>query len=146
MAVSMVKIRKPFDMLINWKEYVSVLNQFFSEAEEDQVWAPAVDIKEKDGKYLLEADLPGVKEEDIHITYKNGYLTIEGRQCKAEDEDKVQNHMLERYYGRFQRVLKFPQDINESEIKINYKDGILEITIPLPDLEKQKIRRLSGKA
>jgi len=146
MAVSMVKTRKPFDMLVNWKEYVNVLNQFFSEAEENPVWAPAVDITEKDGKYLLKADLPGVKEEDIHITYKNGYLTIEGRRSRVEDEDKVQNHTLERYYGRFQRILRFPQEINESEIKMNYKDGILEITIPLPDLEKQKIRQHSDKA
>ena len=139
MAVSMVKMKKPFDMLANWDEYVRVVNQFFSEQEETQVWAPPVDVKEKDGNYLLRVDLPGVREEDIHVIYKNGFLTIKGNRIRPkDDEGSIQDHMIERYYGRFERVLRFPPGINADSIKKEYKDGILKLTIPVPDDDEKK--------
>ena len=137
MAVSMVKTRKPFDMLVNWPEYMREVSKHFSEPEAVQVWIPAVDVKESGGKYLLRADLPGVMEEDIQVTYKSGYLTIKGKRQKDNRSDDELNHMNERYYGRFERVLQFPQGINESEIQKKYKDGILELTIPIKDENKK---------
>ncbi len=132
MAYSLVKLKKPFDLLANWPEYIKVISNHFAQPEEAEVWSPAIDVKERDGKYVLRADLPGVRAEDIQVTYKNGYLTIKGKRRRDERNDSDFNHINERYYGSFERVLQFPGGVKESEIQKKYQNGILELTIPIP--------------
>ena len=134
MAVSMIKTKNPFDLLTNLPEYVRTVNRLFAEPEDDQEWVPSVDVNEKDGNYFLRIDLPGVREEDILIAYSNGYLTIKGTRQRDNGADNESNLMQERYFGHFKRVLRFPPGVNEAEIMKQYKNGILEITIPAPDV------------
>ena len=136
MACTMIKPRQPFDLLLRWPVYAKMIIQQFSEPEQENIWVPAVDIEEKDGQYLIMADLPGVKEEDINVSLKNGYLVINGQRQRDCSEGEKRQFMGERYYGRFERVFKLPEGVKEIEIKKEYKDGILFITIPIPEGHK----------
>ncbi len=135
MAHSMVKTKKPFDLLANWENYVKAVQEHFFQ-ESEKIWAPAVDIEEKNGKYLIKADLPGVSKENIHIKFKDGHLSIRGKR-NNKYENKV--FLLERYSGEFERIISLPKGIKESDIKADYKDGILELIIPMPDGNKQLV-------
>ena len=132
MAHSMVKTRKPFDLLANWEKYVKTVHEHFAN-ESEGIWAPAIDIEEKDGKFLIRADLPGVSREDISIEFKNGNLLIRGTR-NNKHEKKV--FLIERYSGDFERIISLPEGINKRDIKADYKDGILELTISIPDGQK----------
>ncbi len=123
-------------MLLNWDEYLKVLDYHFSQPEEEKVWAPAVDLREIDGRYILQADLPGVKEKDIQIAFKDGTLIIKGRRKRQDTEETSLNHVMERYYGNFERIMQFPKGIDADKLKQEYKDGILTLTMPAADVKK----------
>jgi len=140
MALSMLKIKRPFDLLRNWDAYVATVNHLFSEPEEEPVWVPAVDVGEKDGKFLITADIPGVKEEDIRVVFTKGRLIIRGRRKREDGREAQQRHMSERYYGRFERIIEIGAGVKESEITQEYKDGILTITIPITAFTLHDVR------
>lgn len=88
-----------------------------------------VDIKEDGNNYILEADLPGVKKDSININYENNYLTISTSR-KDEYEERRDNYLRqERHYGEFRRSF-YVDNIDESKIKAEFKDGVLKITMP----------------
>jgi len=139
MAITLWRHRRPFEGLTRWCDDLD--NWFdtssFNEPLEG-LWAPAVDIEEKDGKYLVKADLPGLKKKDIHLELHDGYLTLKGKR-KSENEEKKENyHRIERTYGTFQRSFKVPEGVTEKDIKAKYHDGVLELTVPAPKAEKPK--------
>lgn len=146
MAVTMVKTRHAFDLLINWHEYLNYINHEFSGPEDNTVWSPKIDLKEKNGHYLLRMDLPGVDLKDVHVKYSNGYLTIEGRRKDREPENEhtVRTFMTERSNGRFKRVLKFPPEIDMENIRKAFKNGILEISIPILNPKEQNANTPKG--
>lgn len=94
------------------------------------------DIYEKDGKYHLEADLPGFDKNNIHVDYKDGYLTI---QASKEDNFEENNKYIrrERHYGEVSRSF-YVGDIDEKEIKAKFKDGSLKITFPKENEERKQ--------
>ena len=139
MAITLWRQRKPFEGLTGWFNDLDTWfeNDFFTRRL-DTSWAPAVDIEEKDGKYLVKADLHGLKKEDIHLKLHDGYLTLEGER-KSEHEEKKENYRrVERTYGSFQRYFRVPEGVTEKDIKAKYHDGVLELTIPAPKAEKPK--------
>jgi len=92
-----------------------------------------VDLKETEDSYLVEADLPGVKKENINIEYDNGNLTISAKRDEAL-EDKKENYVRrERHYGEFKRSL-YIKNVDENKINASFTDGVLKVT--LPKLEK----------
>ncbi|CAD5105912.1 Hsp20/alpha crystallin family protein [Zestomonas carbonaria] len=93
-------------------------------------WAPAVDISETPEAYLIKAELAGVKREDIQVKIEGGQLSLRGeRRFEKEDKDSKQ-HRVERFYGSFSRVFSLPEDADEEQIKAEYKDGVLNLTLP----------------
>ncbi len=139
MAQSLLKTKKPFELLRHWDEYVSsITSYFFSEEQDEDEWEPCVDISEQDNNYLLKADLPGVREEDIQINYNNGCLTIAGKRLVEKTSPNERSCVTERYHGSFKRVFKFPRTIAAHEITGEYKDGILHLVIPVSDAAEQK--------
>ena len=143
MATRMVKSRHPFDLLLNWNKYIDYINYEFSAPEEKRVWEPQVDVKEKDDHYIIKMNLPGVNHKDINIDFKNDFLIIE---CKIKDlksEADIQNPMTENNTGDFKRVFKLPQGINKKSIRKAFKNGILEIKIPVPYNEQNKLKESS---
>jgi len=133
------RFRREMDRLFDrWFEEPYGIDRFFEEELTSSRWYPAVDIQEKDGKYILKAELPGMKKDDIHVDIENGVLSIKGER-KLEDEEKKENyHRIERVYGTFRRSFRLPENVKEDQIKAKYKDGILEITLPIKEEAKPK--------
>ena len=99
---------------------------------------PALDVAEDNNSYTIKADLPGLKKEDVHLSFDNGVLTIEGER-KSEEEKREKNyHRIERSYGKFVRSLNLGAQIASDKIQANYKDGVLTITAPKADESKRK--------
>ncbi|WP_022947508.1 Hsp20/alpha crystallin family protein [Methylohalobius crimeensis] len=93
-------------------------------------WAPAVDIKEKANQYVVHADLPGVKPDDIEITLENSILTIKGHRETEAKEEQEDYKRVERVYGGFFRRFALPDSVDADKIQANYEQGVLIITIP----------------
>lgn len=95
-------------------------------------WQPAVDISEDDTEYLITADLPEVKKDEVHVGVENGVLTIEGeRRSEAEQKDeKKKFHRIERSYGRYVRTFRLPEDVHGEKISAEFKDGVLRVHLP----------------
>nr|BAL54092.1 heat shock protein Hsp20 [uncultured Gammaproteobacteria bacterium] len=104
------------------------------------VWAPAVDIKEESNRYVVQADLPGVKPEDIEVTLQNGVLTIKGERQTEAKEEKENYRRVERFYGSFFRRFTLPESVDEEKIEANYDKGVLTVSIPKkPEVQPKKI-------
>ena len=95
-------------------------------------WRPAIDVEEKDGKYMVRADLPGLEKKDIHIKLCDGYLTLSGERKSEREEKDDTFRRVERTYGSFERTFRVPEGVTEKDIHAKYKDGVLELTVPTP--------------
>ncbi len=97
-------------------------------------WAPAVDVTENKEEYLIKAELPGVNKEDVKVSVEDNILRIQGeRHLEKEDQDK-KHHRIERFYGSFARSFQLPENVDENNIRAEYKDGVL--TLRLTKVEK----------
>ena len=106
-------------------------------------WTPTVDISETDGEYVIKAELPEVKREDVRVTLEDGLLTIQGERRQEKDEKTKKYHRIERSYGRFVRSFSVPDYVDDGKVKAEYKDGVLNLT--LPKAEKAKPRAIEVK-
>ena len=90
-----------------------------------------MDVKEGDGGYTVSAEIPGVKKEDIHVTIEGGMVTVRA-EVKQEDTQTKDDKVLrsERYYGSVSRGISLPQDIDQSQAKAKYDNGVLTLTLP----------------
>lgn len=95
-----------------------------------------------DGGYTVDAEMPGVKKDDIHVTIDGALVTISG-EVRNEKEEKKGEQVLrsERYFGKVQRSFTLPQDIDEARVEAKYSDGVLKLTLPMR--EKSKARSVS---
>ncbi len=101
-------------------------------------WIPAVDIHETEDNYVVKADLPGMKKEDIQIDLKDSTLTIRGEKKFEEKVSKDNYIRTERAYGTFVRSFTLPNNVDAEKIKASYKDGVLELTLPKKEEAKPK--------
>ncbi len=92
-------------------------------------WAPALDVLQEDGDIVVRAELPGVKLEDVDITFHNGVLTISGVRQAEEQKEGSGYYVRERRYGSFRRSLSLPQGTDDSSISARFRDGVLEVRI-----------------
>jgi HSP20 family protein len=93
-------------------------------------WSPAANISETASEYIIKAELPAVKKEDVSITLQNGVITISGER-KFDQEDKDENTLrVESFYGTFSRSFALPENADQDNIKAESKDGILRVRIP----------------
>ena len=101
-------------------------------------WAPSVDIVEYDKEWLVKADLPEVKREDVQVTVDNGVLTIAGeRKLEKEEKDK-KYHRIERSYGNFLRSFTLPDAADGSKVNAEFKDGVLIVHLPKTEKARPK--------
>ena len=101
-------------------------------------WAPAVDIQEIDKEYVLKADLPEMKKEDVKVAVDNGVLTIEGERKREKEEKGKTYHRVERAYGRFVRRFVLPTEIAPTKVAAEFKDGVLMVHLPKEEAAKPK--------
>jgi HSP20 family protein len=106
------------------------------------VWAPRVDVFDKNGDLMVKAELPGLKKEDIQVSMDSGDLVITGER-KAESEVKEENYYrMERTYGSFIRRLPMPETAQADKIQAKYADGVLEVKIPRAAQAKPEPRNI----
>jgi HSP20 family protein len=91
---------------------------------------PAVDIQETDNEFLVKADLPGIKKEEIKIQVAEGVLAIEGERRQDKEEKGKRFHKVEREYGRFVRRFALPTEIDGEKVRAEFKDGVLNVVLP----------------
>jgi HSP20 family protein len=104
-----------------------------------QTWWPAIEVSEHEGKLVVHADLPGLKKDDIKVELTDDGLVLRGERKREHEEEKEGWHRSERSYGSFYRLIPIPEGAKIEQAKAQFNDGVLEITIPIP--EEQRRRR-----
>lgn len=101
-------------------------------------WAPSVDISETDAEYLVRAELPAVKKEDVRITVEDGMLTISGERKQKTEEKNEKLHRVESVYGKFSRSFTLPENTDAANIRAESKDGVITVHVAKAKSEPKK--------
>jgi len=101
-------------------------------------WMPTVDISETDAEYLIKAELPEIKKEDVKVTVEDGVLTLQGERRQEKEEKGKKFHRVERSYGSFVRSFTLPESVDDAGVKAEYKDGVLALHLPKTERVKPK--------
>jgi HSP20 family protein len=101
-------------------------------------WMPTVDISETESEYLIKAELPEVRKEDVKVMVENGVLTLQGERRQEKEEKGRRFHRVERSYGSFVRSFTLPESVDEGGVKAEYKDGVLALHLPKSEKVKPK--------
>lgn len=106
------------------------LPDLFREDAPQRPWVPSVDVTENDHEYLVKAEIPDVKNEDVKVTVRDGILTIKGERKFEKKTDNEKVHVLERSFGSFSRTFSLPKDADADRVKAEFKNGLLNVSIP----------------
>ena len=109
------------------------------------LWSPQIEVFERQGQLCVRADLPGLKKEDVNVQITDDALTIQGERRQEQEEDREGFYRSERSYGSFFRSIPLPEGINPDDAQATFKDGVLEITMPMPPQVQQRGRQLEIK-
>jgi HSP20 family protein len=101
-------------------------------------WSPEVDISEDDRGYLLKADLPEVKKEDVKVTVENGVLSVSGERKSEKEDQKRKFHRIERSFGNFRRSFTLPEDADSTKVTADFHDGVLKVYLPTTPIARSK--------
>jgi HSP20 family protein len=101
-------------------------------------WTPKVDVYEDRDKITVQAELPGMKKEEIELSVHNNVLTISGERKQEQERKEGETYRSERYVGRFQRSVTLPQPVDAAKVDARYKDGILTVTCPKTEEAKRR--------
>ncbi len=139
----------PFNYVNRLQDEINQLFRKDAAAEESNVatssWMPAVDIHEDDHRFVIEADVPGVKPDDIEVTMERGVLSIRGERASVSEEQEAGYKRVERVRGSFYRRFSLPDSADDERIEAHGRDGVLQITIPKKEVAKaRKIAIKSG--
>ena len=103
-------------------------------------WAPAVDVQETATEYLVKADLPEVKKEDVKVSVEDGVLAVEGERRQEKEEKGMKFHRIERNFGKFVRRMAMPTDVDQQKVAAEFKDGVLNVHLPkMPDTKPRTV-------
>jgi HSP20 family protein len=101
-------------------------------------WSPEVDISEDDHGYLLKADLPEMKKDDVRVTVEDGILSVSGERKTEKEDQKRKFHRIERCYGTFRRSFTLPEDADSTKVTAEFRDGVLKVNLPTTTVAKSK--------
>ena len=104
----------------------------------DQAWVPALDVWETETEIVYALDLPGVPEDKISVELNDGALTITAERERTQEESDERFYRFERRYGTFSRTFGVPQGVSESDVRADYKDGVLQVHVRKPEQPKPK--------
>jgi HSP20 family protein len=93
-------------------------------------WAPVADTSETEKEYIVKAELPGVRREDVHVTLEDGVLTISGERKQEKEHKGEKMHRIERFHGTFSRSFTLPDNADPASIRAECKDGVLTVHVP----------------
>lgn len=130
----------PFERLLSLRDEV---NRLFDGSPGDREeflrgWTPAIDVHADKDNVFVQAELPGMKKEDIEIALHDGVLSISGERKSEDTREENGTYRSERYFGRFHRSIPLETQVNASKVSAQYKDGLLTITLPKAEEVKPK--------
>lgn len=127
--------------LFDWN---STLDSFFDDTPFWKTKTPAVDVREKEGEYLMEVEIPGLTEKDIELEVEENLLTLSSK--KEEEKEKKENGYLirERSLSEFTRSFVLPKEVNRDKIKAEFKNGLLTVSLPKTPKTKPKLIDVSA--
>ena len=148
--------------VIRWEPFRDmddVFNRFFSDtlrrfpmqagfgagqegAQAPREWAPLADVSENEGEYVIKAEVPEVRKEDVSVTVQDGVLTLSGERKQEQREENERVHRVERYYGSFARRFALPENADEQGIRAECRDGVIVIRIPKQKQVEQQPRQI----
>jgi HSP20 family protein len=108
-------------------------------------WKPLADITETDKEYLIKAELPEVKKEDVKITLEDGVITISGERRKETQSKNANEIRIESAYGSFSRSFALPDNVDTQAISAESKDGVLKVHVPKTATQKSEARKIEVK-
>jgi HSP20 family protein len=133
--------------IVNWepfREMDDLFNRYTRAARnnllrgEGDLWTPSADITETDKEYLIKANLPEVRKEDVKVTLENGAITISGERKREKEEKGEHEIRMESFYGMFTRSFSLPDNVDSRNVRAESKDGVLKIHIPKIEAAKPK--------
>src|SRR3989440_10511192 len=104
----------------------------------NQSWVPALDVWETENETVYAVDLPGIPEAQISVELNDGALTITAERERTQEESDERFYRFERRYGTFSRTIGVPQGVSESDVRADYRDGVLEVHVRKPEQPKPK--------
>ncbi len=110
-----------------------------------QEWVPAFSFYEKEGNYVLNAEIPGVTKDDISVTIDNNVLTISGKKEFKKEEEGANYYLQEVSTGSFSRSIRVPGEIEEDKVQAGFKDGVLTLTLPQKKAPAAKQIKIEAK-
>lgn len=129
----------PYQELTNWHRDIDELfRRFLGGASEEAPsgltgsWMPSMEAFERDGHYIIRADLPGVDPKEVELTYANDRLTLRGERKRSHETNEKGYHYSETAFGRFERTLALPKGVEPDKITAKFENGVVEISLPMP--------------
>ena len=139
MKLTSVSFRPALGRLTDLREEIDRLFEApLSRASEFVSWAPAFDVYEEKDNFVVKAELPGMKKEDINVSLHDGDLIISGERKPEPKSEGTEVYRSERYFGKFQRLVTLPATVAANSVKAEYKDGILTVTLPKSEEAKPR--------
>ncbi|MBD3167916.1 MAG: Hsp20 family protein [candidate division Zixibacteria bacterium] len=150
MALTRFKHRTGMDP---WENMRNNLNRYFRNTvnEDDWTeypsqWAPLVDVSEDEKNIIFRAEIPGIKKDEIKVSVENHTLTVCGEKKEEYLSENENYYRSERTFGHFCRNFSLPSNVDTTEVKANYRDGILKIEIPKIDETKRKYIQVESES
>jgi HSP20 family protein len=144
--MNIVKCQRPATLLA-WPTY-SAFNSLSDEIDRllespfaslgRNAWSPTIDVLEDKDNYIVLAELPGLKREDIEVSVEDGVLRITGERKVENRSEGTSVHRVERFSGRFERSVALPVSVSTDKVKAAYNDGVLTVTLPKSEQAKPK--------
>ena len=112
----------------------------------ERAWTPAIDVVREDGRLVVRADLPGVKPAEVKVEVEDDILTIAGEHQESKEEKDKDYVRRERRYGSFSRSMALPGGVDPEKIEAKTRDGVIEVTVPLPEKANKEPVRITPTA
>jgi HSP20 family protein len=103
-----------------------------------RTWVPAVDVWETENELVYAFDLPGIPEDKIAVEFDDGALTVSGERERVDEVKNDRFYRFERRFGSFSRSVGLPQGVTEDDVKADYHDGVLQVTVKKPETPKPR--------
>jgi HSP20 family protein len=100
-------------------------------------WAPPIEVRENQGNLVIATELPGLNKEDVKVEETDEAVVIQGERKRERQDDSGGIHRSERYYGSFYREIPLPQGAKAEEAKAQFNNGVLEVTVPIPESQRR---------
>lgn len=130
-----------------WAPVSRLMEEFFASDQDNNnmYWRPNVDIIENEDSYEIQAELPGMKKEDVQLSIENNVLTISGETSQEVKEDRRNYLRVERSYGRFERSFSLSNNVDRDNVRAEFEDGVLKVSLPKAEEAKARTIKIDVK-